>query len=231
MVDPLSRATVQLDDLSRPGTAAVSGSSLARSVRATGTYDGQRTYVVLERTETGSQPWSMTPLLLPDGSVIPVVHGRLAALADATDVVVPRGTVEVTGRLQASQSPGVPGSATAGGSDPAAGVLSGVSTSELAGLVDQPIRPGFVLASSQTPAVNGVEPLTVDTVVVPPRGVRVQNVLYTLQWSLFSAFVVFVYWRLMRDAWRDHNASPSQPNEPPAGADPAPRDSLEETTA
>ena len=87
-----------------------------------------------------------------------------------------------------------------------AGILGGIATSELAGLVEQPIRPGFLLAESQVPEVEGIEPLPDGALVVPQRGVRIQNVAYTVQWTLFSAFVVLVYWRFMRDAWRDHLA-------------------------
>ena len=210
VVDPLSLPTIDLDALSQPGTGAVPGGALARSVRLSGSYDGQRTYAVLERTDTDQQVWSMTPLLLDDGSVIPVVHGRVADVDQAADVFVPRGTVEVVGRLQSSQSPVALSAADREGTlapDPEKALLGGISTSELAGLVEEPIRPGFVVAASQSPSVVGIQRLGEDALVVPAQGLRLQNLLYTVQWSLFTAFIFFVYWRFMRDAWRDWTAA------------------------
>jgi cytochrome oxidase assembly protein ShyY1 len=45
-------------------------------------------------------------------------------------------------------------------------------------------------------------------VVVPPisgdapAGLRLQNASYAVQWVLFAAFVVFFWWRLLRDDLR-----------------------------
>jgi cytochrome oxidase assembly protein ShyY1 len=200
VVDPASLAAVPLDRVSAPGTAAVPGAAIGRAVTATGTYAGQRTYAVRIDGAGGPSTWVMTPLRLSDGSVIPIVHGDVVSIAAARAVVVPRGSVVVTGRLQPSQDAGA-APPTASGSTP--GVLDGISTSELAGLVAGEIRPGYVVAATEKPLVVGVQPLPADALVRVPRGVRLQNVLYTVQWSLFAAFVIFVYWRLMRDAWRE----------------------------
>ena len=79
--------------------------------------------------------------------------------------------------------------------------MGGVSTPEIAGLVPGALRPGFIVASNEIPAVGGVAYLPQSEFVVPEGGLRVQNVLYTIQWTLFTFFALFVYIRLMRDAW------------------------------
>jgi len=206
VVDPLSQPAVPIDEVSDSGTAAVPGNAVGRQVKALGTYAGQRTYVVTRQSAAGATLWSMTPLLLSDGSVVPVVHGQVASVTAGKGVVLPRGRVAITGRMQPSQAPGAidAGDSSVPAADPSAGVLSAISTSEIVGLVDAEIRPGFVLASAEVPAVVGVEPIPTSELVLPSKGVRIQNVLYTVQWTLFSAFAFFVYWRLLRDAWRDY---------------------------
>jgi hypothetical protein len=84
---------------------------------------------------------------------------------------------------------------------PKGAVLGGVSTPEIAGLVPGALRPGFIVADNEIPAVGGVAYLSQSDFVVPEGGLRVQNVLYTVQWTLFTFFALFVYIRLMRDAW------------------------------
>jgi hypothetical protein len=35
-------------------------------------------------------------------------------------------------------------------------------------------------------------------------GLKLQNVLYAVQWTVFGAFVLLVYRRFLRDAWSDY---------------------------
>lgn len=201
-VDPRTLSQISIDQASPVGTATLPTSSVGRAVNAVGTYDGEKTYVILQPRKSGSVEWSMTPMRLDDGTYIPVVHGRILNLTPGNNVTLAGGRVGVTGRLQASQDLGL----EVNTSDvkltyPKGAVLGGVSTPEIAGLVPGALRPGFIVADNEIPAVGGVEYLPQSEFVVPEGGLRVQNVLYTVQWTLFTVFALFVYIRLMRDAW------------------------------
>ncbi|MUH43087.1 MAG: hypothetical protein F2792_02760 [Actinobacteria bacterium] len=209
IVDPLKKPQVSIDQVSKINTAIVSNSEVGRSVAAAGTFDGQQTYVVLESTQKVTVAWAMTPLRLDDGSFIPVVHGALPFIDAGRQVAIPGGRIGVTGRLQASQDLGLaPSTNGLKLTYPKGQVLGGVATPEIAGLVDGPIRPGFIIASSESPAVQGVFALPDSSLVLPPRGLRVQNVLYTIQWSVFAFFALFVYIRLLRVEWRRYGELP-----------------------
>ncbi len=202
VVDPRTLSQISIDQASPVGTATLPASSVGREVNAVGTYDGEKTYVILQPSKGGSVEWSMTPLRLDDGTFIPVVHGRILNPTPGEDVTLAGGRVGVTGRLQASQDLGL----EVNTSDvkltyPKGEVLGGVSTPEIAGLVSGALRPGFIVADNEIPAVGGVAYLPQSEFVVPDGGLRVQNVLYTIQWTLFTFFALFVYIRLMRDAW------------------------------
>ena len=205
VADPVSLPPVTVDQVSAVGEPVVRPANVARRVTATGTYDNQKSFAILKPVAGSSEVWAMSILRLPDGSAVPVVHGRTRSVTEAQAVTLPTGQVVVSGRLQPSQNVGLRVSAD----DlkityPVGGVLGGVSTSELVGLVDGPLRPGFIAAETEVPTVTIAEPLPLSEIVVLPRGLRVQNALYTVQWSLFALFALFVYGRALRDAWRDH---------------------------
>lgn len=206
VADPLTLAPVTVDQVSAVGDPVVRPANVARRVTATGTYDNQKSFVILKPVAGSSEVWAMSILRLTDGSAIPVVHGRTRSVTEAQAVTLPSGQVVVSGRLQPSQNVGLrPSASDLKITYPVGGVLGGVSTSELVGLVDGPLRPGFIAAETQEPTVTIAEPLPPSEIVVLPRGLRVQNVLYTVQWSLFALFALFVYGRALRDAWRDHS--------------------------
>ena len=101
VVDPGTLSEISIDQASPAATATVPTSSTGRAVNAVGTYDGEKTYVILQPSKSGSVEWSMTPLRLDDGTYIPVVHGRILNPTPGDDVTLAGGRVGVTGRLQA----------------------------------------------------------------------------------------------------------------------------------
>jgi len=202
IVDPRTLSQISIDQASPVGTATLPTSSTGRAVNAVGTYDGEKTYVILQPSKSGSVKWSMTPLRLDDGTYIPVVHGNILNPTSGDDVTLAGGRVGVTGRVQASQDLGLEvNTGDVKLTYPKGEVLGGVSTPEIAGLVTGALRPGFIVADNEIPAVGGVVYLPQSEFAAPELGLRVQNVLYTVQWTLFAFFALFVYIRLMRDAW------------------------------
>jgi cytochrome oxidase assembly protein ShyY1 len=147
-------------------------------------------------------------LRVPGGAGVLVVRGWAATPGAAAAVPPAAGTVVVTGRLMASEDPGgglPPGTTLPAGQVPAASPVA------LLSLVPYQLYDGYVVLRGQQPAA------TAGVVLVPsPRtgndvpGFYFQHVAYVALWWLFAAFVVFFWWRLVRDEIS-----------PPAGGDPA----------
>lgn len=152
-----------------------------RLVTATGRYDGGRQLLLPGRDQAGS--WVLTPLRTPDGAAIPVVRG-LAPTADDQAASAPSGEVSVTGRLQPSE----------------VGRLDGgsINTGELIQQVPYDLYDGYLVLTQQSPA--GELSLVEAPAATTRPGFPLQNSAYALQWWLFAGFVLFVWWRIVRDA-------------------------------
>ena len=105
----------------------------------------------------------------------------------------PQGEVEITGRLEASEaaSGGVSG-----------GVASEVATPLLVNEWGSPMYSGFV--SLEEPG-GGLQPLPAAESEFS-RGLDWQNIGYSLQWVLFGAFFLYLWWRSVRAAHLDEIA-------------------------
>jgi cytochrome oxidase assembly protein ShyY1 len=206
--DPTAIPAVPLAELSRP-SPDIQGSSLGRLVIAAGRFDPERAFVVTGRPPGPSSEapvddapvWDLVVLEVDDGTLLPVVLGARDESAPVSEP--PTGPVIVEGRIQPSEDLTVrlPGA----DADPDAGRLGGIATSELVGLVGGPLHPGY-LALTEPALPDGARPLEGDELVLPEQGLKLQNVLYTVQWVVFGGFVVFVYRRFLMDAWRDHRS-------------------------
>lgn len=160
---------------------------IGRPVLASGTYLADQQVAVLSR-EVSDQPgvWVLTPLQLPDGSVIAVVRGWAPEISAAP---VPAGSIELAGVWHPSErfyrdEPTL--------ND---GVFA-ISTERLRARWNVPLRPGFIMLTAQQPQSDLVPvPQTVQTAGVP---FPIQNAFYAVQWLVFAGFAGFVYVRWLR---------------------------------
>ncbi|WP_449061056.1 SURF1 family protein [Planomonospora algeriensis] len=187
---------------------------IGRQVMAEGTFDASRQLLVAQRDEG---LWVLTPLDLGDGTVIPVVRGRVPAAGDPA-TAVPQGKVTVTGRLQASEPTDSVQRRTR--QLPQGQVLT-VSSAELVNLWrGVRLRDGFVIATAQSPA----PPVAAEPVHAPAptqEGVLTwRNLAYAAQWWIFGLFAVFMWWHFVRDALRGGRGAPEPGNGPDPGTDP-----------
>lgn len=155
--------------------------------------DGQPGYWVVTRMQTDEGPW------------IAMVRGFVQDPAQVPQA--PSGTVLADGVL-------APGEAPATGQDYPAGQRG---TLDLSALINEwPGDPynAFVLVQTETPA--GAEVASVDEsdgsgigpgaamqrIPAPVIGGEVdwRNLGYAMQWWVFAAFAVFMYWKFLRDA-------------------------------
>ena len=173
-------------------------------VVASGAYDAAHQILV----QRGSSFWVVTPLRAASGAALPVARAVVTGPDDPAVRDVTAGTITVTGYAQPFDGdPGTPSSLPAGQSDRLT-----------AAALDLPysVVGGWVAMSSQQPAPAVAAPL-----VPPPFGpstgspLRLQNLSYALQWLIFAAFAVFVWWRALRDDVADLSDQP-----PPAATEP-----------
>lgn len=155
-----------------------------REVTATGRYDDGATQLVRQRPQDGTNGyWVVTPLVLPDGSVLAVNRGWVAAGADAVTSppvpAAPAGTVTVVGRIRTSETAG------ARPPDLPQGQVTALDVRALD--VHGPAFPGYVELVGSDPAEAGTPALA----PVPlPELDDGPHLSYAVQWVLFAVIAV-----------------------------------------
>jgi surfeit locus 1 family protein len=152
------------------------------------------------RGDTGY--WVVSHFVTAEGASIAVARGWTAD-ADEADAI--RETLAtqmsvqslqpLTGRFLSSEAPVLPED----GADPH--TMTTVSTAALinlwANLSDQSVYQGYI--------VDSVAPDGLTVIDSPEPEVEVPlnwlNIFYALEWAVFAGFAVFLWYRLVRDAW------------------------------
>ena len=161
--------------------------------------------------------WVLTPLRLPDGSGVPVVRGWVPdagnAAADPGDL--PGGDVDITGVLQPTED--VTELDPGGASEVPSGQVALAAAPLLVQRWPYPLVTGYVVQTAASPA-----PATALAAVPPSTGsggLALQNLSYAFQWWAFSAFGIFFWWRIVRDAHHGR-LRPADADEPSDGGPP-----------
>lgn len=186
---------------------AVTNAIAGDTVTAAGTYVPGEQVVVPGRNIGGTEAVLIVTAMMVETEDatqvrLPVARGWLPAeeLTGADGQIdpslapaPPQGEVEITGRLEASEaaSGGVSG-----------GVASEVATPLLVNEWGSPMYSGFV--SLEKPG-GGLQPLPAAESEFS-RGLDWQNIGYSLQWVLFGAFFLYLWWRSVRAAHLDEIA-------------------------
>ncbi|MEV7614798.1 SURF1 family protein [Streptomyces sp. NPDC089799] len=202
---PGAEAAAPLDSL-LPVDKKTSG----RLATVSGEYADQ--FLVPERRLDGKSGFYVLTLLRTDGGrTLPVVRGWLPGAADAGRAPAPpAGRVEVTGALQAPENAGTEGVHASGGLP--AGQLGVIGAASLVNLVPYELYDAWVTVQA---GADGMTP--VPAVAPSDTGLDLkafQNLGYTGEWFVFSAFVLFMWVRLYRrevEAIRDAEAGLAVP--------------------
>jgi surfeit locus 1 family protein len=185
-----ARDPVPLADVLGPDEA-FAGEDEGVPVEVEGRYaPASQQFLVAGREHDGRDGfWVLSPLVV-DGTTPPsallVVRGWTA---DPTPPPVPVGPVTETGVLQ----PGEEGSTTVD----ADRVVDAVRIPALVNAVDGDLYSAFLVSTSAGAA--GLRPVT-PPAVEPGWSAGMRNLAYALQWWLFGAFAVFLWWRICADA-------------------------------
>jgi len=190
--DRIQAAPVAASQVLTPG-APLAASAYGTRVAASGRYDAAHQTLVQHGNGTY---WVVTPLRTTSGEAVPVARATVTSLGDPAVADVTPGTVVVVGVAQPFE--GDPGTA----STLPAGQADRLTAAGLA--LPYAVVGGWVALESQQPA-----PVVAATAVQPPisagstASIRLQNASYAVQWLLFAGFVVFFWWRMLRDDLRD----------------------------
>jgi surfeit locus 1 family protein len=180
-----------------------------RPVTVTGVYRDDQQVLIRNRTFDGVPGyWVVTPLVLPDGSAVPVDRGWVPFATTNPDgpwddFAPPSGTVTVTGMLSASQVRG--SGLVAGPKDADEGHLTTLSRVDIGRLQQQVAEPLYPLAidlRTQAPAQSGDLPIPVP----PPELSEGPHLNYAGQWFIFATLTVIVYPLLLRRVARNKAA-------------------------
>ncbi|GGK65132.1 SURF1 family protein [Ornithinimicrobium pekingense] len=193
------------------------------SVTAEGEYAAEHQFLVAGRVLDGEPGyWVVTPLRTGasgEPALLPVVRGFVTDPAGA-DRPGP-GTVQVTGTLAPSESPGE-------GADLGTlpeGQRAAIDTADLVNLwaEDAAVYNAFVFLVEEDPTVTAPAVRPIPPPVFGDSGIVWRNFGYGLQWFVFAAFAVYMYVRFLRQAVRDESDGDGGDAEGPGGAPHAPR--------
>ncbi|MFL6002021.1 MAG: SURF1 family protein [Nocardioides sp.] len=167
------------------------GDMVGHPVIVGGTWVPDGTVLVSGREHDGrSGYWVVTPLALtgPGTPAIPVVRGWAPSPESAPPA--PTGSTSLVGGLQP------PEGSTVVDQDPEDDVLPQLRIADLIQHVDQDLYGAYVVADD--PA-GGLE--RADLEQLPDAGsfTALRNLLYALEWWVFGAFAIFIWWRHLRD--------------------------------
>ena len=182
---------VPLPELLEPG-AHVMGVMVGQPVEVTGEFDPSGEFLVPDRTVDGESGYLVvTPLkVAADGAWLAVVRGWSAG----SDVpAAPSGAITLTGAVTAGEA-----------FEPSAlppGQVDSISPAYFAGVWGLPIYNAYFVPN---PAVTDGEEAGALRVVPAPQldggtGVDLRNLAYAVEWYLFGAFALLVWYRLVRD--------------------------------
>ncbi len=176
---------------------AFPGELSTRPVTATGSYavDGQ---VLVPGRFLDGVPglWVVTPFVVAGtDATLPVLRGFVEEPAGAGPP--PTGRLSITGGLAPGESPSVTGEVLPEGQ------IGSVDLSVLVNTWPGDLYNAFVFLESESPATG--PQLTKVPTPVAPTGVKWRNAAYAVQWWIFAAFAFWMWWRMVRDAAREHD--------------------------
>jgi surfeit locus 1 family protein len=165
------------------------GELSSRPVTATGHYAGQGQVLVPGRRLDGLDgSWVVTPFVVDaGGATIAVLRGFVTDPARAT--APPEGTLTVTGGLAPPESPV---DAPVG-----PGEIGSVDTSVLVNTWPGELYNAFLFLESEDPGTG--PQLTKVPTPLGETGIQWRNALYAVQWWVFAAFALWLWWRMVRE--------------------------------
>lgn len=140
--------------------------------------------------------WLVCPLTLKSGVVVALVIGKGQATSTFVD------DIKAVGRLQPAQD-----TAQLSPLYSPKSVVDFLNTDDLVLRWQADVYDGYVVLSQATVAgaplrIDGVRVLSEQSLVLPPAGIEIRNLMYAWQWWIFAAFAIFLWGRFVRDEFK-----------------------------
>lgn len=170
----------------------LAGKAVGRQVSVSGRWAAGADQVFVADRVDGERTgyWVVTPLLVSPASGVLVVRGWVPTPSSP----VPTGDAAVTGTILASEAQDSSAAAAKGR------VLPSLRIPTIVGMVDYRLYDAFVVLSSSTPPAGTA--VAVQPPPPPTDHAGLRNIAYAVQWWIFAAFVLFMWWRMLVDARR-----------------------------
>lgn len=202
VVQRSTETVLALEDVVQPGGASPTKAT-GQMVRASGAFIPGDEQLISDRFNGGTAGFWVVGHFVTDtdSASIAVARGWAADEADARSAMralstdAPGQATTITGRFVPAEAPEVP----AEGRDPH--TMTTVSPAALINLwadfTDQPVYSGYIVDTAAAPGLTVIDsPVPTDDVAL-----NWLNVFYALEWVVFAGFAVFLWYRLVRDAW------------------------------
>jgi cytochrome oxidase assembly protein ShyY1 len=164
------------------------GDQVGRPVELEGSWVPAGTVFVSGREHDGDDGlWMVVPLAIgsdPAAPALPVVLGWVADRGDAPEP--PAGRTELVGWLQPPEGTG------ARDDDPTDDVLPQLRIADVVQFVDQDLYGAYAIAQE---GVAGLPAADLEELPRTGRFTAARNLFYALEWWVFGAFVVLLWWR------------------------------------
>jgi len=170
---------------------AFPGGQVGQPVVVAGTWLPDATVLVSGREHDGRDGfWVVTPLTSggPADPAIPVVRGWTASAADVPSP--PTGAAEVVVWLQPSEGTGEVDT------DAPDAIYPQLRVADLVQLVDVDLYGAYGVSQE---GLDGLESADLESLPDAGRFTALRNLLYAIEWWVFGAFAVFIWWRYLRD--------------------------------
>lgn len=221
--DPAKEVVQPIQEAIPAGEPALA-SFADQAVVATGSYLPDSTVLIEDRLQDGHSGWWVVEALTVDDSaaewpeagqdlVLPVVRGWVADPQQGWDAELPEGEVAVVGRYLPPEGP-------LSTEDQDSGLYRTLSPAQLTNVWNAPVYSGFVTAEGESSGADqaqidddGTLPgdgtlLTDDVAIVQvdqqPTDTSVNwlNVFYAVEWLIFAAFALWIWFRSVLDDYR-----------------------------
>lgn len=171
-----------------------------RPVIVAGAWLTESTFLVSGRERVGGADrgtlgfWVVTPVAVggPDGAALPVVLGWINEVGQAP--AAPTGAANLVGWLQLPE-----GAATEPDPDPLDDIVPTLRIAEVVQRLDRDVYGGFVIARDPAAVGPAVEAVEVSQGTSADWSTGARNLFYAGEWWFFGGFVLFAWWRYLRD--------------------------------
>lgn len=167
------------------------GRSVGQPVELAGTWLPEATVFVSGREHEGADGyWMVTPLAIggADQPALPVVLGWVPDPGAAP--APPEGSDDLVGWLQPPEGSG------ARDDDPTDDVLPQLRVADVVQRVDQDLYSAYAVAQA---GVAGLPAADLAALPEVGRFTAVRNFLYAIEWWVFGAFAVLIWWRWLQE--------------------------------